>query len=310
MPTNVFAYSNKLILGGSNIGIEVKTKGILVVGLYEIDNKLIAESSGIQAGDYIIKVNNTEINTIQDFTKQIENSKDNGKVDINYIRKGKTLSTSLNIINKDGEYKTGLYVKDKISGIGTLTFIDPNTKKFGALGHEIASKDTKETLNIEDGSIYYSYITGIIKSNNGSPGEKEAEYDENQKYGNITKNTTSGIFGNYTSNINNDNLIDVASTNEIKEGKAYIYTVIDKENLESFEIQIEKLNLEDKTKNIVFKITDEKLLSNTGGIVQGMSGSPIVQDNKIVGAVTHVIVNDCSRGYGIFITNMLEETDD
>ena len=309
MPINVLAYSNKLILGGNNIGIQVKTKGILVVGLYEINNKLVAESSGIQAGDYIIKINNNQVNSIADFTKEIENDDDKTAVDISYIRKGKVFSGTLPIVEKDSEYKTGLYVKDTINGIGTLTFIDPETKKFGALGHEIISKETNERLNIDDGSIYYSYITGITKSNNGSPGEKEANYDSNVKYGVINENTPSGIFGDYTSNINNQNLYEVANKEEVQTGKAYMFTVIDGENLESFEIQIEKLNLKDKTKNIVFRVTDEKLLSKTGGIVQGMSGSPIIQNNKIVGAVTHVVVNDCRKGYGIFITDMLEEAE-
>ena len=309
IPNITYAYSNKLILGGNNIGIEVKTKGILVVGLYEIDNKLVAASSGIQSGDYIIKVNNNNVNSIIDFTNEILKDDDKENLDVTYIRKGKDYQTTLPIINQDNEYKTGLYVKDKINGIGTLTFIDPETKKFGALGHEIVTKDTNEALNINDGSIYYSYITGITKSNNGNPGEKQADYDESNKYGIINKNTKAGIFGNYTSDINNDNLYEVAQKEEIQTGKASIFTVIDGDNLESFEIQIEKLNLKDEVKNIVFRVTDEKLLNKTGGIVQGMSGSPIVQNNKIIGAVTHVIVDDTTKGYGIFITNMLEEAE-
>ena len=310
IPTNIYAYSNKVILGGNNIGIEVKTKGILVVGLYEINNKMVAESSGIKAGDYIISVNNNNISSISDFTKAIENDDDKKQIDITYKRKNKNFNTTLDIINVDNEYKTGLYVKDKINGIGTLTFIDPNTKKFGALGHEIVTKETNEILNIDDGSIYYSYITGITKSNNGNPGEKEADYDSSKKYGIINENTNKGIFGDYTDSINNDNMYEVASPNEVKEGSASLFTVVDGENLESFEIQIEKLNLKDETKNIVFKITDEKLLNKTGGIVQGMSGSPIVQNNKIIGAVTHVIVNDTTKGYGIFIESMLKESED
>ncbi len=309
IPINVLAYSDKLILGGNNIGIEVKTKGILVVGLYEIDNKLIAESSGIQAGDYITKVNNNPVTSILDYTNEIQNDDDKKTIKISYFRKGKNHVTELPLAFDNGEYKTGLYVKDTISGIGTLTFIDPNTKKFGALGHEIVAKDTNEILNINNGSIYYSYITGITKSNNGNPGEKEADYDKTQKYGTINENTKSGIFGEYTANIELNNLYDVAKEDEIKIGSAQIFTVLNGENLESFDIQIEKLNLKDNTKNIVFKITDEDLLSQTGGIVQGMSGSPIVQNNKIIGAVTHVVVNDPVRGYGIFITNMLKEAE-
>lgn len=310
IPNTIYAYSNKVILGGNNIGIEVKTKGILVVGLYEINNKKLAESSGIKAGDYIIQVNNNNINSISDFTKEIENDPDKENIDITYKRRNRNYNTTLNIINIDGEYKTGLYVKDKINGIGTLTFIDPETKKFGALGHEIVTKETGDILNIDDGSIYYSYITGINKSNNGNPGEKEADYDINKKYGVIKENTNKGIFGDYTASLNNDNMYEIAKKEEVREGPATLFTVLDGENLESFEIQIEKLNLKDETKNIVFRVTDEKLLNKTGGIVQGMSGSPIVQNNKIIGAVTHVIVNDTTKGYGIFIESMLKESDD
>ncbi|MBO6145356.1 MAG: SpoIVB peptidase [Bacilli bacterium] len=306
IPINAYAYSDKLILGGNNIGIEVKTKGILVIGLYEIDNKLVAQESGIKSGDYILSINNNKVNNISDFSKEINNDPDKESIDITYLRKDKKYNSKLKIYNKEGEYKTGLYVKDEINGIGTLTFIDPKTKKFGALGHEIISKDTNEILNITDGEIYYSYITGITKSNNGNPGEKEAETNQDIKYGIIKENTKSGIFGEYTAEIKEDELYEIG---EPQIGKASLLTVISGENLESFDIQIEKLNLDDETKNIVFKITDERLLSKTGGIVQGMSGSPIIQNNKVVGAVTHVIVDDITKGYGILITSMLKEAE-
>ena len=242
----------------------------------------MSKDSNIKAGDYITKVNNNKIENINDFTSEINKDDDKTKIDIEYNRNGKSYTGSLKLVESNGEYKTGLYVKDTINGVGTLTFIDPNTKIFGALGHEIADKNTESILNIDDGSIYYSYITGITKSENGNPGEKEATYDDKLKYGVVKENTKSGIFGNYTSDI---------------------------EEITEYNIEIEKINLNDKTKNIVFKITDENLLNKTGGIVQGMSGSPIIQDNKIIGAVTHVIVNDCTKGYGIFITNMLEEAE-
>lgn len=309
IPINVYAYSDKLIVGGDNIGILVKTKGVLVVGMYEINGEYINKDSKIEAGDYITKINNNKIESINDFTSEINKDDDKAKIDIEYNRNGKSYQGSLNLVESNGEYKTGLYVKDSINGIGTLTFIDPKTKKFGALGHEITDKNTESILNVENGTIYYSYITGITKSSNGNPGEKEATYDENIKYGVVEENTKSGIFGYYTKEINEDNIYDVASKDDIKVGNAKIRTVLDGEKIEEYNIEIEKINLNDKTKNIVFKITDEKLLSKTGGIIQGMSGSPIIQDNKIIGAVTHVIVNDCTKGYGIFITNMLEEAE-
>ena len=309
IPTNALAYSNKLIVGGQNIGIEVKSKGILVIGLYKVNNEMIAESSGIKPGDYITKVNNNEVKSIEDFSKEIKNDDGKSSVEIEYIRNNKSYNTSLNISEQNGELKTGLYVKDTISGIGTLTFIDPETKKFGALGHEILDKNTQKILDIDTGSIYYSYITGITRSINGNPGEKEATIDSNKNYGSIEKNTIKGIFGTYTSKIDDSNLYEVGKSEDIKPGLATILTVLDGETIGSYTINIDSLNTKDQTKNIVFTITDEKLLKNAGGILQGMSGSPIIQNGKIIGAVTHVIVDDCKKGYGIFITNMLNEAE-
>lgn len=307
MPTSVFAYSDKLIVGGQNIGIEVKTKGILVVGLYKVNDTFIAESSGIKTGDYITKMNNKTVNSIEDFTKEINKNSDKNKILIEYSRDNKSYTTTLNLTKVDNEYKTGLYVKDTINGIGTLTFIDPVSKSFGALGHEIQEKESKKQLTIEDGSIYYSYITGINKSTNGVPGEKEAKTDNSKIYGEIKKNTINGIFGNYTNELDDSNLYPVASLDDVKMGDAQIYTVTDGETITSYSINIEKINKDDDTKNILFTITDKSLMEKTGGIVQGMSGSPIIQNGNIIGAVTHVVVDNCKKGYGVSIINMLEE---
>lgn len=309
IPINAFAYSNKLIVGGQNIGIEVKTKGILVVGLYKVNDELIASSSGIKAGDYITKVNGNFIRSIDDFTKAINSDDDKQTIDIEYTRDDKSYNSTLNIIELNGELKTGLYVKDSVSGIGTLTFIDPETKKFGALGHEILDKNTGDLLSVDDGSIYYSYITGITRSTDGTPGEKEATIDSSKIYGNIDENTIKGIFGTYTDKLDDSELYEVGNISDIKKGNASIFTVLDGEEIGAYTINIESVNEKDSTKNIVFTITDERLLQKAGGIIQGMSGSPILQDGKIIGAVTHVIVDDCTKGYGIFITNMLEEAE-
>ena len=192
---------------------------------------------------------------------------------------------------EDNVYKTGLYVKDSITGVGTLTFIDPNTKLFGALGHEIIEKNTGQRLEIKDGKIYGSSVTGITRSDIGKPGEKNAKYDSSKVFGTVSENTSSGIFGKYTTDIPDKKLFAVNT-------------------IESFDINILRINNNgNSTKNILFEITDEKLLKDTGGIVQGMSGSPIIQDDYIIGAVTHVVVDDPSKGYGIFITKMLEEAE-
>ena len=306
---SVFAYSNEVVLGGDNIGIELKTKGVLVVGLYKVNNELIASSSGITTGDYIISVNNKEVNTIDEFSNEINNDDDKKKIDVKYKRNNKEYKTNLMIELEDNEYKTGLYVKDKVNGIGTLTLIDPENNRFLALGHEIKDNVSNKLLDINDGSIYSSYITGIIKSTDGSIGEKESTTNLDDRNGTILNNTNKGIFGIYEANYNRNNLIKVADNSEVVLGEASILTAINGNEKREFKINIDKIDYKDNLKNILFSVTDKELLDITGGIVQGMSGSPIIQNGKIVGAVTHVIVDDCTKGYGIFIKNMLEESE-
>lgn len=308
IPINVLAYSDFIIPGGENVGIEVSSNGVLVVGFYEVDNKLIAKDSGFMLGDRIIKVNNKDVNSIDDMVNVVKES-DNEMVNYTIIRDNKEINIKASRNNQEGVYKTGIYVKDSIQGIGTLTFIDPDTLKFGALGHEILEKTTSKKFEIKDGKIFKSDVTSINKSEDGKAGEKNARYDKTEVYGDITENTTSGIFGNYTAELPNEEKIKVGTENDIHLGEAKIRTVINKDEIKEFKINIIKLNPNSDTKNILFEIVDEKLLENTGGVVQGMSGSPIIQDDKIVGAVTHVIVNDSKKGYGIFITKMLKEAD-
>lgn len=306
-PSVILAYSDKLLVSGDTIGIQIKSKGIMVVGLYKINGK---EPSDIHLGDYIIKINNSEVNNIDDMIKKIDSSKNDGHVKVTYLRNNEVYDTDLKLEKgNDGVYKTGLYVKDTINGVGTLTYIDPGTRMYGALGHAIIDKNTSLKVDIKDGKIYKATVTGIIKSENGIPGEKNATFNSNIVFGNITKNTSSGIFGSYTSDIDETklNLYSVAKIDEIKLGKAKILTVLKDNTIKEYEIEITKLNDSDNLKNISFNITDKSLLDKTGGIVQGMSGSPIIQNDKIIGAVTHVVVNNPTKGYGIYITNMLDE---
>lgn len=309
IPNYALAYSDYIVAGGENIGIELNSKGVIIVGTYEVNGINPAKEANLRAGDKIIKINNKDVINIEEMLKVIENSNNKSNIKITYLRGNKTNDTSLKLSKfNDNIYKTGLYVKDSISGVGTLTFIDPNTKLFGALGHEIIEKNTGQKLEIKDGKIYSSTVTGITRSDIGKPGEKAARYDSSDIFGNVKENTTSGIFGNYTSTIPDKKLYKVAKEDEVKTGNATIFTVIDGNTIESFAINILKIN-KNTTKNILFEITDSRLLRNTGGIVQGMSGSPIIQDNFIVGAVTHVVVDDPTKGYGIFITTMLEEAE-
>ena len=297
VPINIFAYSDYIIPGGENVGIEVNSNGVLVVGFYKVDDKFIARDSGFLVGDSIIKVNGKEIGSIDDMVSVIkENGNQDIKFTINRDKKEKEIILKENV-DKDGVYKTGMYVKDKIIGIGTLTYIDPNTKIFGALGHEINEKTTAERFEIKDGKIFKSNVTGIERSESGSAGEKKAEYDTNTVYGKVDENTKSGIFGDYTDDLPNTSALKVASRDEVRTGEAIIRTVIDQNKVEEFKINIIKIDKTNETKNILFEVTDSSLLEKTGGVVQGMSGSPIIQNEMIIGAVTHVIVNDTTKGW-------------
>ena len=309
-PNIVLAYSDKIIAGGQNIGISLNSNGVLIVGTYEVNNTSPAKEANLKTGDIIEKINGNKISSIEDMANEINKNKDE-TLKITYIRDHKEKQTTLNLYkDENGIYKTGLYVKDSVTGIGTLTFIDPATKKFGALGHEIQEQTTGEIFEIKDGTIFTSKVTGILPSTDGSPGEKKAEYDKSNVTGNVDENTIKGIFGNYTANIKNTKTYNVAKPDEIKKGKAQILTVLNNNDIQNYDINIIQINKEDKeTKNFVFEITDKNLLDKTGGIIQGMSGSPIIQGDNIIGAVTHVVVNDPQKGYGIFITNMLEEAE-
>lgn len=307
IPFNVLAYSSYIIPGGETIGIEVNSKGVLVVGFYKVNNSYIGRNAGFEIGDTIIKLNNTNINSISSMVEIINKTTKN-TVEFTILRDSIEKNIKLDLTKDNDEIlKTGLYVKDSITGIGTLTYIDPETKIFGALGHEILEKTTAKKFEIKDGIIFGANVIGIEKSTNGNAGEKSAEYNKTEVFGNIKDNEISGIFGKYTANLINKDKLEVGESKDIKTGKAKIKTIIKDKNIEEFDINIIKLDENNETKNIFFEVVDEKLLQEAGGIIQGMSGSPIIQDNKIIGAVTHVIVNDTTKGYGIFITTMLKE---
>lgn len=306
MPINALAYSDYIYASGKSIGINIKLKGIMVVGLYEVNGVSPGVIAKINLGDRIIKVNNNEVNSIKEMTDAISKSNNKDSVEITYLRNNKEYKTNLELINDNGIYKTGLYVKDTISGVGTLTYIDPGTMMYGALGHEIIDRNTKNIVDIDDGKIFKSSVTGITKSTNGNPGSKNALYYNDVVYGNINKNTHSGIFGNFSANTDNLKLYKVS--NPVL-GDAKILTVIDNDTIKEYSINITKINEFKETKNILFDITDTELLNKTGGIVQGMSGSPIIQGDNIVGSVTHVVVDNPEKGYGIYITNMLTEAE-
>ena len=199
IPFNVLAYSDYILAGGQNIGIELNSNGILVVGTYKVGKDDPARDAKLQIGDKIISINGKDVLSIVEMLEAIDGISNKENINITYTRGNKVENTTLNLVmDNNNVYKTGLYVKDSVNGVGTLTFIDPNTKIYGALGHEIIEKTTGQKLEIKDGKIYNSTVTGITPSNEGNPGEKNARYNTNDVYGNIKENTTSGIFGKYT----------------------------------------------------------------------------------------------------------------
>ena len=307
IPINVFAYSNYIIASGETIGIEVNSEGVLVVGFYEIENKYIAKDAGFEIGDKITKINNTSVDSISSMVSAMENETSN-KIKFTITRNKIEKELEMTIPEtKDQVLKTGLYVKDQINGIGTLTYIDPATMRFGALGHEIIESTTAQKFEIKDGEIYNATVSNIEKSKDREPGEKNATYDKETASGEIDENDITGIYGTYKNSIENMETIEVGEVKDITTGPATMKTVVNSNTVEEFDINILSIDSSSQTKNILFEITDQDLLSKTGGVVQGMSGSPIIQNNKIIGAVNYVIVNDTKKGYGIFITTMLEE---
>lgn len=305
IPINIFA--TKLILGGENIGITVNTKDVVVVGFYKINNEYIAKNEGYLEGDKIIKINDKKIESINDLITTINNIEDKNNIIATIDRNGKELKLKLPLVKENDNYKTGLYIKDQITGLGTLTYINPETNKFAALGHEIIDSKNGKIVDIRNGTIYDSNITGIKKSTVTETGEKNAIFNQSNAFGTIEKNSNKGIYGNYTIKTDENKLVETATKEEIVLGKAYIYTVLKNKSVQKYEINIIKLNNNQETKNILFEITDKELIDQTNGVVKGMSGSPIVQNDKLIGAVTHAIINDTTKGYGIFIENMLKE---
>lgn len=307
-PIEMFAYAENVIPGGENIGIQIESKGLVVVGFYKVDGKYIG-SENLKVGDTILEVEGEEISTIDEMSKVIDKNIKNNEVNIKIKRNNKDINTKLTLNIEDNIYKTGLYVKEKVTGIGTITYIDPESKIYGALGHEIMMNESENRVEVKNGSIFSSYVNGIDRSINGSVGSKNATITYEDKIGTIRKNTSTGIFGSFDALLPKKDTIEVANWNDIKLGKATIYTITDGDKINEYEIEITDLNKKDiKTnKSISFKVTDKTLIEKSGGIVQGMSGSPIIQNGKIIGAVTHVLVDEVNKGYGVFIRTMLEE---
>lgn len=310
-----------LIPGGQSVGIKMNVKGVLVVGLEEIETKNSIVSpgytAGLEIGDIITAINGEEVYYADDVSKIVNNAKNTGNdktINIKVLRKDQELSFDLKPVKEktSGEYKIGLWVKEKIAGIGTLTFYDPKTNIIASLGHGIYESRTGTLLEVGNGELLRTEVKSIKEGQVGKPGEiRGVFYGNDDAVGDVKLNSVFGIYakGSNPASLNLSKPIVMAYQDQIEVGDAYILTTIDGNKVEKFDIKITKVNRQEEpeSKSMEIEVTDDRLLKYCGGIVQGMSGSPIIQNNRLVGAVTHVFVNNPTKGYGIFAEWMIGE---
>lgn len=300
---NAQTQSNKqVILGGTPFGLKLYTNGVIVIEVKEENSP--AKQSGLQVNDLITSANNTQITSNEQLKSMIENSNGNA-ISLTIIRNGeKIVKNIVPLKDENQNYILGMWIRDSTAGIGTVTYFDESSMTFGALGHGICDKDTNMLMPLRDGEIMCATISSYQKGSDGVIGGLNGYFND-ETIGEITVNNGYGIYGTYeyTSNCR---VIDVASDNEIICGKATIVSTIEGTTPKEYDVEIVKVNITEKSgQNMIIKVTDQELLDKTGGIIQGMSGSPIIQNGKLVGAVTHVFVNSPQKGYGICISNML-----
>ena len=299
---------------GIPIGIYTKTKGILIIGTGKVtaSDGLVYEPADqiVQSGDYILSVNGKTVSRKEELVELV-NASGGKAVVLKILREEKTIELKIKpVLLQDNSYKLGIWVRDDMAGVGTLTYICQDLK-YGALGHPVSDGDTGTMIRLAEGKVYDTDIVGIVKGKDGSPGELTGviNYKEENCLGNIEENTPTGINGtlNKMPEEMEDAYVEVGMKQDIHTGEAYILSSLDG-SLQQYRIDIDEvdLNCKEENKGILFHVTDDLLLSETGGIVQGMSGSPILQDGKIIGAVTHVFISDATKGYGVFIEKMLE----
>ena len=308
----------KVIPTGNLIGLKLYTNGVLVIGTTEIksiNNEIEKpyELANIKEGDIILELDNQEVDSSKTLQNIINSSK--GKeLEIKYTRHGEIYTAKIQPTQTSSdEYKLGLWVRDSASGVGTMAFYEPETKKFAALGHGISDSDTGELLDVQTGEIVNSKIVNITKGQKGFPGEIKGSISKQTSIGNVNKNTNFGIFGTVNGTISTLEKysagIEIALREEIQEGEAAILTTLEDGKTEEYNIRINSINIDNNANNksMQIEITDERLINKTGGIICGMSGSPIIQNNKLVGALTNVLVSDPKIGYGVFADIMIKE---
>lgn len=313
----------KVVPGGQSIGVLLHSHGVMVVGLADVNTPSRgkvnpAAEAGIKVGDIILKINGISVSSDTQVRDIINQAGCNAKAITVKIKRGKKIfNTDIKpaYCRETRRYRVGLFIRDSAAGVGTLTFYHPPSKCYGALGHIITDIDTSKQIDLADGCIVGAKIHGVYPGRKGRPGEKIG-YFENDSFltGSINRNTKYGIFGKLERPVSNPfypQAVPVALSGEIHKGPASILTVVSGSKIEKYNVEILKVlpNSQSDGKGLVIKITDKKLLQRTGGIVQGMSGSPIIQDGRLVGAVTHVFVNDPTRGYGVLAQWMLQEAE-
>lgn len=302
-----------VVPGGDPFGVKLFTKGVIIVGISDVKTSEgvfnPAKQAGLQKGDIILTVNKKEISSNEELIKLVEAS--NGEeMSAEVVRNGMKYEAKMfPVRGEDGAYKLGIWVRDSSAGIGTVTFWDEKTHLFGGLGHGICDIDTGELLPLSHGDLIKVKINDIAKGIKGNPGELKAYFIECEPIGKLIQNTYSGIYGRYSHALSSKEPVKIAMKQQVKEGKAQILTTITGTTPEPYDIDIIHINYNEElaSKNMIIKITDENLLSQTGGIIQGMSGSPILQNGMLVGAITHVFVNDPQKGYAIFAENMISK---
>ena len=310
----------RVIPGGQSVGVMMDVKGVLVVGLEEITDRSGAAINpgllaGLEIGDSILSIDGTAVDSAADVQSVLNHLKKD-RVRLQISRKGKKKEIMIQPVcaKEDGLYKIGVWVRDRTAGLGTMTFYNPENGSFGALGHAITEPSSGELLSLREGTLLHTRVESVRQGKTGEPGEiRGIFYEADAPWGTLNKNTEYGIFGTLKEAASNPYYpepISVGYREDVTEGPAYLLTTLDGNRVQKFEIEIEQVRRQQKmnTKSMVLRVTDKVLLKKTGGIVQGMSGSPIIQNGKLVGAVTHVFVNDPKRGYGVLIQWMLQKS--
>lgn len=303
-----------LVPGGENIAFELYPDGIIVTGSYDVSEGGAsynpARDSDIVKGDRITYIGDVKVSGLSSFTEQFYKYKTAGKCPITLIRNNRSITRELYLIRSGDTYKTGLYVKERILGVGTASFYDPATNRYGALAHEVYDNDTQSILDVRVGEAYLEEVESITKSKNGSVGSKNCDLTFENHLGSIEENTSFGIFGTYDEIPSSYEPVEVSSWQDVKLGKAYVRTCIHGSQVGTYEIEITALKKQESidVKGISFTITDPELLSEAGGVYSGMSGSPILQEGKLVGAVTHVNVDSVRTGYAVYMEYMYQQS--